>query len=194
MSTPLILASSSPFRKALLEKLQLPFSTFDPAIDESAHLNEDPEQLVERLSIAKAQAGKQQFDHHWIIGSDQVCVLDGQITGKPGNFANAVAQLKKAQGKRVTFYTGLALYHTGTEKLHHTVEPFHVQFRSLSDNEIAAYVELEQPYWCAGSFKCEGLGISLFESMQGRDPNTLIGLPLIALTDMLRQEGISPLR
>ena len=129
----------------------------------------------------------------WIIGSDQVCVLDGTITGKPHTAENARAQLRAASGKVITFYTGLALYGVQQDRLLSLYEPFRVFFRPLSDEEINAYVTLEQPLQCAGSFKSEGLGITLFERLEGRDPNTLVGLPLLALCDMLREVGINPL-
>ncbi|HFT7668749.1 TPA: nucleoside triphosphate pyrophosphatase [Serratia marcescens] len=189
----LLLASTSPYRKMLLEKLQLPFDCAAPQVDETPLPGESAEALVLRLATAKAQALALAYPEHLIIGSDQVCVIDGSITGKPHTEVNARAQLRQASGQAVTFYTGLALYNSRSEQLQALCEPFHVHFRALSEAEIAAYVRLEQPLNCAGSFKSEGLGIALFDRLEGRDPNALIGLPLIALLAMLRAEGINPL-
>lgn len=190
----LVLASSSPYRRALLEKLSIPFAFHAPDIDETPLAGEDAAQMVQRLAIAKAQALAEHYPRHLIIGADQCCVLDGQIAGKPLTQANAIAQLTRARGKAVTFYTGLALLNSASGRLQACTEPFVVHFRALEDAEIAGYVHLEQPLHCAGSFQCEGLGIALFEALEGRDPNTLIGLPLLALADMLRREGVNPLR
>lgn len=189
----LLLASTSPYRKMLLEKLQLPFDCAAPQVDETPLPGESAEALVLRLAAAKAQALALAYPEHLIIGSDQVCVIDGNITGKPHTEVNARAQLRQASGQAVTFYTGLALYNGRSKQLQALCEPFHVHFRALSEAEIAAYVRLEQPLNCAGSFKSEGLGIALFDRLEGRDPNALIGLPLIALLEMLRAEGINPL-
>ncbi|WP_368927044.1 nucleoside triphosphate pyrophosphatase [Serratia marcescens] len=189
----LLLASTSPYRKMLLEKLQLPFDCAAPEVDETPLPGEGAEALVLRLAAAKAQALALAYPEHLIIGSDQVCVIDGSITGKPHTEENARAQLRQASGQPVTFYTGLALYNGRSKQLQALCEPFHVHFRALSEAEIAAYVRLEQPLNCAGSFKSEGLGIALFDRLEGRDPNALIGLPLIALLEMLRAEGINPL-
>ena len=193
MSTSILLASTSPFRQALLQKLGLPFTTASPEVDETPLPGETAEALVVRLAVAKAQSLATAFPGHWIIGSDQVCVLKGVISGKPHSVENARAQLRAASGNRITFYTGLALYHPATQQLMQCCEPFVVHFRDLSDPEIASYIEKEQPLNCAGSFKSEGLGICLFDRLEGRDPNTLVGLPLIALNNMLRQAGINPL-
>lgn len=189
----LLLASTSTYRKMLLEKLHLPFTCDAPQVDETPLAGETAEALVLRLATAKAQALAIAYPDHLIIGSDQVCVIDGKITGKPHTEENACAQLRQASGQRVTFYTGLALYNSRSHRLQALCEPFHVHFRALSDAEISAYVRLEQPLNCAGSFKSEGLGIALFDKLEGRDPNGLIGLPLIALLEMLRAEGINPL-
>lgn len=188
MSQKLILASTSPFRKQLLEKLHLKFSTAKPDVDESPLPEETATALVERLAIAKAQAIASEFDNALIIGSDQVCVNQGKILGKPGNVENAFQQLKAASGKCITFYTGLALLNTRTGNVQSLVEPYVVQFRTLTDAMIHTYLEKEQPFNCAGSFKSEGYGIALFESLQGKDPNSLIGLPLISLIKMLEAE------
>ncbi|HGC5848289.1 nucleoside triphosphate pyrophosphatase [Serratia marcescens] len=189
----LLLASTSPYRKMLLEKLQLPFDCAAPQVDETPLPGEGAEALVLRLAAAKAKALALAYPEHLIIGSDQVCVIDGSITGKPHTEENARAQLRQVSGQAVTFYTGLALYNGRSKQLQALCEPFHVHFRALSEAEIAAYVRLEQPLNCAGSFKSEGLGIALFDRLEGRDPNALIGLPLIALLEMLRAEGINPL-
>lgn len=193
MPPPLILASTSIYRQSLLQKLGLAFECCNPDIDETAHSNESAPALVLRLAKAKAFAGATQFVDGLIIGSDQVAVIDGQIIGKPHHFDNAVAQLTQASGKAITFYTGLALYNTATGMMNAEVEPFTVHFRQLSHAQIAAYVKKEEPYYCAGSFKSEGLGIALFTQLEGRDPNTLVGLPLILLTEMLLAQGIDVL-
>lgn len=195
MTLPLILGSGSKYRREILDKLHLKYSVVKPDIDETAISSENPQQLVGRLAEAKARAVKKRmtYDSAVIIGSDQVAVCDGQILGKPGNAENAVQQLLGFVGKTVTFYTGLAVLNTATEQCEVRVEPFEVEFRQLTDDEIQRYVELEKPFDCAGSFKSEGLGISLFSSLKGNDPNTLIGLPAIALLDMLRTHGINPL-
>jgi len=189
----IVLASSSPFRRTLLEKLNLAFQCAAPNIDETPLAGEAADAMVLRLAGAKAQALAANYDHHLIIGSDQCCVLGGRITGKPYTHDNAVEQLRQASGKRITFYTGLVLLNSRTGNRQQLVEPYHVVFRTLSDREIEGYVTQEQPWHSAGSFKCEGLGITLFDSLSGRDPNTLIGLPLIALSDMLRNQGVNPL-
>lgn len=189
----LILASTSPYRRALLEKLGVTFECAAPGVDETALPGETPRHLVLRLAQAKAQALAERYPQHLIIGSDQVCVLDGEITGKPLTEENAVKQLMKARGNIVTFYTGLALYNSATGHLQTECEPFDVHFRHLSEQEITDYLRKERPLNCAGSFKSEGLGITLFERLEGRDPNTLVGLPLIALCQMLRREDCNPL-
>lgn len=189
----IVLASTSPYRRQLLEKLGLPFVCAAPEVDELPLPGESPRQLVLRLAQAKAQALAHRYPDHLIIGSDQVCVLGGNITGKPHTAENAHRQLREASGQIVTFYTGLALYNSASGHLQTECEPFDVHFRKLTDDEIVHYVEKEQPLNCAGSFKSEGLGIALFERLEGRDPNTLVGLPLIALGKMLRHEQINPL-
>lgn len=184
----IVLASQSKYRKLLLEKLHLPFITHAANIDESPLPDESPSKLVERLAIEKAKTLAKQYDNHLIIGSDQVAVHQHKILGKPHTEQNAQAQLRSFSGETVTFLTGLALYNSSTKTLQSLVEPFHVTFRALSDNEIIDYVNKEQPLDCAGSFKSEGLGIALFESLRGDDPNTLIGLPLIKLNQLLKNE------
>lgn len=193
MPQKLVLASTSPFRKQLLEKLHLKFFTANPHVNEDELPGETAVQLVERLAIAKAQAVVGDFADALIIGSDQVCLNNGKILGKPGNFENAFQQLKAASGQHVTFYTGLALVNSKTGQVQSLVEPFDVHFRELSDQMIINYLNKEQPYNCAGSFKSEGFGISLFSRFEGKDPNSLIGLPLISLIELLEKEGLAVL-
>lgn len=186
----LILASTSPFRKQLLAKLHLSFNTEKPNVDETPLANESAPQLVERLAIKKAQVISSLFENALIIGSDQVCVNNGKILGKPGNFDTAFLQLKAASGKRITFYTGLAVINSQNNHVQSLVETFVVKFRELSDEMITNYLNKEQPYNCAGSFKSEGYGIALFDYFEGKDPNSLIGLPLISLIEMLENQGL----
>ena len=194
MMTPqLILASTSVYRQALLNKLGLPFECCDPKVDETSLPNESAQALVQRLAQAKAEAGAKYCPDGLIIGSDQVAVIDGKIIGKPLNRDNAIKQLSQASGKAITFYTGLALYNAQTGEMNAQVEPFTVHFRHLTASQISAYVDKEQPFYCAGSFKSEGLGLALFNRLEGRDPNTLVGLPLILLTEMLLSQGIDVL-
>ncbi len=188
----IVLASSSPYRRQLLEKLQLSCEVCPPNIDENAYPGERPQDLARRLSEAKAMAVAMQRSGI-IIASDQVASVDNHVLGKPGTTHNAIDQLTLCAGKTVTFYTGLCVYNTTSNQLQGDVITYEVTFRALSQSEIARYVELEQPLDCAGSFKSEGLGVSLFSSMYGEDPNALVGLPLIALCTMLRNEGINPL-
>lgn len=189
----LVLASTSPYRKQLLEKLGLPFVQAAPDIDESSHDQESASTLVERLAREKAFALAENHPNSLIIGSDQVATFDGRIIGKPHTKDNAQKQLNAFSGQKITFYTGLAIHNTVTGETKSLVEPFEVHFRKLSDRQIERYIEIEQPLDCAGSFKSEGLGITLFEKLNGRDPNALIGLPLIALCDLLQAFDISPL-
>ncbi|MDM5131249.1 Maf family protein [Aeromonas piscicola] len=191
MPTPLILASTSRYRKALMEKLALPFECAAPEVDESPLPDESAEALVARLALAKASAIADQFDQGLIIGSDQVCVCDGQILGKPGTVEKAVAQLMTAQGRSVTFYTGLCVLDAASGRTEQLVEPFTVHFRTLDEAALRRYVEAELPLDCAGSFKCEGMGIVLFKGLEGRDPNALIGLPLIGLIELLARHGLA---
>ena len=189
----LILGSSSPFRAELLTKLGLEFITASPDINEDGLEGEQAIQLVQRLAEQKARKIAEAHPNALIIGSDQVAVLDGQILGKPGNHQNAMKQLSAASGKAVNFLTGLALYNSQSKRMQSLVEPFEVSFKQLSEQQIDFYLKQEQPYQCAGSFKSEGFGISLFSKLNGDDPNSLIGLPLIRLIDMLNVEGIDVL-
>ncbi len=186
----LVLASTSPFRRELLGRLGLPFEVAAPAVDESRLPGESPEALVLRLSEAKARAVAAQLADALVIGSDQVAVIDDEVLGKPGNRERAIAQLTRASGRCVTFLTGLSLVDAATGRAHTLCEPFHVHFRALSADQIARYVDREQPFNCAGSFKSEGYGITLFERLEGNDPNALIGLPLIRLVALLGREGV----
>ena len=186
----LVLASTSPYRRALLERLGLSFDIASPDIDETAQDNESPEHLVTRLAEAKARAVASKHPESLIIGSDQVAVLDRRILGQPGDHQTALQQLNNASGRKVTFLTGLCLLNTETNDFQINVTPYSVKFRRLNSSQFENYLRREQPYDCAGSFKSEGLGIALFETMEGDDPNALIGLPLIALINMLTNEGI----
>jgi septum formation protein len=192
-SPPLILGSTSPYRRQLLERLDLAFETDAPEVDETRLAGESPEALVSRLSEAKARAVALRHPGALVIGSDQVAVLDGDIMGKPGAHGAAVRQLERASGRTVTFYTGLCVLNAASGRVQLEVVPFRVVFRALSAETIERYLRREQPYNCAGSFKSEGLGIALFERMQGDDPSALMGLPLIRLTRMLEREGLSVL-
>jgi MAF protein len=189
----LVLGSTSVFRQTILEKLNLPFQTAKPDIDETALINETPQALVERLAIEKAKAVAHKFPNALIIGSDQVAVCEGEILGKPHNFENGVVQLTKFSNKAVTFYTGLCVLDSTSNTVKSLVEPFVVHFNELSPLEIESYLKAEQPYNCAGSFKSEALGICLFRKLEGDDPNTLIGLPLIKLVSLLKQHGLDVL-
>jgi len=184
----LILASTSPYRKTILEKLGLEFETVSSEVDEAIQENETAQNLVERLSLEKAKAVAENNPDALVIGADQVAVIEGDILGKPLTHDNAVQQLQKASGKTVTLYTGLCLYNSETNKFQAEVVPFDVVFRELSETLIESYLQKEQPYNCAGSFKSEALGIILFEKLNGEDPNTLMGLPLIRLIKMLEHE------
>jgi len=190
---PILLASSSPYRRELLAKLALPFEWTSPSVDETALIKENADDLVTRLAQDKARAISADYPRHLIIGSDQVAVLDSEILGKPNNYERAFAQLKAASAKQVIFKTGLCLLNATTHQIQICVEEFSVFFRELSDEQIHNYLIYETPYDCAGSFKCEGLGIALFNKLSGDDPNTLIGLPLIRLVEMLKREGVDPL-
>ena len=187
----IVLASTSPFRRELLARLGLSFETANPSTDETLLSGEAPEASALRLSEAKAWAVAAQYPDALIIGSDQVAYLDGQVFGKPGTHEIAVRQLQVMRGHTVNFFTGLCLLNAKTGKAHMRGVPTLVTFRDLSDDEIENYLRREQPYNCAGSAKSEGLGIAVIAKMEGSDPNALIGLPLIALCDLLRIENIN---
>lgn len=192
MLPTLVLASSSPWRREILDKLGLPYRTKHPEIDETPLPNETAAALVSRLAEEKARAVAPAYKDALVIGSDQVAVLDEQIIGKPGTHERAAEQLRAASGRSVTFLTGLSLLNTKTGTCQTEVVPYHVHFRPLSEALIQGYLEHEQPYNCAGSFRSEGAGIVLFERLEGDDPNALVGLPLIRLVRMLEAEGVSP--
>ena len=187
---PLLLASSSVYRRELLNRLQLPFICSSPDIDESHRANESAVELVKRLAEEKARALASSHPGHLIIGSDQVATLDDQIIGKPHTFEKAREQLLAASGRQVSFLTGLALLNSDTGRCQVDCIPFTVTMRQLDIARIERYLRAEHPYDCAGSFKAEGLGVSLFQSTEGPDATSLIGLPLIRLVDMLLAEGV----
>lgn len=186
----LVLASTSPYRRALLERLQLPFETAGPHIDESPLPDEAPPATADRLALEKARAVASAFPDALIIGSDQVAHMGAEIFGKPGTVERAIEQLHRMSGRSIVFHTALALVNTQSGGIRQASVPTRVRFRELSGEEIARYVEKERPLDCAGSAKSEGLGITLLESLSGDDPTALVGLPLIALSQMLRAEGL----
>ena len=186
---PLILASTSRYRRELLERLGLPFHVARPDVDESALAGERPDMLARRLARAKAQVLAARHPEAWIIGSDQVATLGGLALGKPGTRERAIGQLRAMSGIAVEFHTAVCVMRG--ETCLEAIDMTRVTFRTLQDDEIGRYVDAEQPLDCAGSFKCEGLGISLFEAIESRDPTALVGLPLIALSGMLRQAGFA---
>lgn len=188
---PLILGSSSIYRRELLQRLRIPFETVSPEIDEAPLPGEIPEATALRLAKAKASKIAATYPDALIIGADQVAVLNGVQLGKPLNHANALQQLRFMQGKEVMFYTAISLLNSRSNHIQTRIVPFRIKFRQLSDQQILNYLNKEQPYHCAGSAKSEGLGIVLIERMTGDDPNALIGLPMIALVDMLANEGVA---
>lgn len=190
MQTSVILASSSPFRRQLLDRLHLDYTCQAPDVDESVLPGEAPEEYVRRLAEVKARTIAEQHPDAVVIGSDQCAVRDGQILGKPGNHEAALKQLQAAQGKTVIFHTGLCVLNLiGNFELTEVV-PFEVEFRRLSDEQLDNYLRMEEPYQCAGSFKSEGYGASLFRALRGDDPTALIGLPLLTLVPALERAGI----
>lgn len=194
-STPpkIVLASTSRYRRELLSRLGLAFDVVAPAVDESPQASESPSQTALRLAEMKARAVAKDYPDSLIIGSDQVLLLDNEQLGKPGNFANAFLQLKKMQGKAMVFHTALCLLNSRSGNLQLRDVPTTIHMRNLSDAQIESYLRKEQPYDCAGSARSEGLGIALIARYETADPNALIGLPLIALTEMLANEGVDPL-
>jgi septum formation protein len=187
----IILASGSRYRRELLERLGLPFETWSPDVDESALPGESPRQTAQRLARAKASAGRSRWPQALIIGSDQVAELGGEAIGKPGTLDNAKAQLRRLSGHAVLFHTGLCVLNTANGNAQVRVITTDVGFRVLTDAEIDAYLAREPAIDCAGSAKSEGLGIALLDRLGGEDPTALVGLPLIALAQMLRAEGIA---
>lgn len=192
----LLLASTSPHRRALLERLRLPFDVEAPGLDETPEAGESPPELARRLALGKARAVAARHAGRalLVIGSDQVAELDGEALGKPGNATANVAQLLRCSGRSLVFHTALALVDAASGRASVLVEPFRVHFRNLDEATVQAYVAAEQPFDAAGGFYAEGLGICLFEALEGRDPNSLVGLPLIALVDLLRDFGVHLLR
>ncbi|MFZ3129401.1 MAG: Maf family nucleotide pyrophosphatase [Rhodoferax sp.] len=186
----LILGSTSPYRRELLERLRIPFSTESPHVDETPQPGEHPAALARRLALAKARAVAARFPGCVVIGSDQVADLDGQALGKPGNHARAVAQLRQMRGRTVIFQTAVAVVCLDSGFCQEALAPVKVTFRELDDAEIERYLQAEQPYDCAGSAKSEGLGISLLSAIENDDPTALVGLPLIRTCQMLRAAGM----
>lgn len=186
---PLILASSSPYRAELLERLRIPFSILHPEIDESRQENESFTDLAERLAVSKALAIAANHRDSVVIGSDQVALHEGRLLGKPGNAETAVKQLGEFSGQVVQFLTSVALARNGEEVIGHALVETRVEFRLLGEDEIERYVRADEPYGCAGSFKAEALGASLFESVFSQDPSAIIGLPLIETSRLLRKAG-----
>ena len=188
--TPLILASSSPYRKELLQRLHIEFECISPDIDESSLENEQPGAYVQRLAIEKAAEIGKSYPNSLIIGSDQCCVNNNIILGKPRDRDNAIEQLSAASGKCIEFLTGVSIQHPQSGWHQEWMDTFTVEFRELTLDEIKRYLDAEQPFNCAGSFKSEKLGISLCQSMRGDDPTALIGLPLIRVAQCLREFGL----
>ena len=189
----LMLASSSPYRAKILQQLKQPFDICSPDIDELAQPEENITDYVSRLALAKAKAVANQCKNTLVIGSDQACTLNGLILGKPGTEDAARKQLKMCSGNWLVFHTGLALVNTETTTEQVVVETYKVKFRQLTESQIQTYIRMDQPLDCAGSFKVESLGISLFTAMEGSDYTTLLGLPMISLVTLLESEGFSPL-
>lgn len=189
----LILGSTSPYRRELLERLRIPFDVVAPDVDEAALAGETPPQLARRLALAKARAVAAQFPNCVVIGSDQVADLDGESLGKPGTHPRAVAQLRQMRGKTVVFQTAVAVVCFDSDFEQVDLAQVKVRFRDLTDSEIEAYLQAEKPYDCAGSAKSEGLGISLLEAIDNDDPTALVGLPLIRTCRMIKTAGIKVL-
>lgn len=186
----LILGSTSPYRRELLSRLRIPFSVQSPEVDETPHAGERPLQLAQRLALAKAKAVAEKNPNAVVIGSDQVADLNGMSLGKPGNFERAMVQLRQMSGQTIVFQTALAVVCLDSGFEQADLTSVRVQFRVLSDAEIAAYLHAEKPYDCAGSAKSEGLGIALLESIANDDPTALVGLPLIRTCNLLRAAGV----
>jgi septum formation protein len=190
-STKLILASSSIYRRELLQRLQLPFIAISPHVDETPRPGELPQETALRLAQEKARKVGDDHPDALVIGCDQVATLDNLQLGKPLTHDNALKQLSMMRGREVTFHSALCLYNAATKQMQVDAVPYIVKFRQLSKEQIERYLLKEKPYHCAGSAKSEGLGIALIESMVGEDPNALIGLPLIRLISMLQHEGVN---
>ena len=190
ITLPLVLASTSPFRKSVLSRLHLPFETYAPQVNETPVPNEPSAILVTRLAELKAHSARSTYPRALIIGSDQVAVVGDTVLGKPGTHERAVKQLTFVSDKQVDFLTGLCLLNTDTNQAQTDIVRFSVKFRKLSDSQIENYLVVDKPYNCSGSFKSEGLGIALLDRMVGSDPTAIIGLPLIRLVRMLEAEGV----
>ena len=188
---PLILATESVYKQQILAKLGLPFTAIAPNIDESPLAAETPSDTVRRLAIAKAQKLATTYPSSYVVAADQVASFDGNIIGKPLHHDSAVAQLSSFSGNAVTFYTGVSLFDCNSGRISSAVESYTVRFRNLSQGDIENYITAESPLDCAGSFKSEGLGILLFSHLEGRDPNALVGLPLIALTELFAKANVN---
>ena len=193
MSQEIILASSSKYRKKLLSRLKIPFTIETIDIDEKPRANEAPDVLVERLSKQKASTVARTNPTQWIIGSDQIALLDTTILGKPGNYITAYNQLKACSGKVLQFITGVSLINFEQNKIYYSSSTVEVKLITLTDEKINSYLNSDKPFDCAGSFKIESLGVALFEWVKSDDPTSLEGLPLITLCKLLRQAGIEPL-
>jgi len=189
----LVLASTSRYRRALLKRLGVPFSIADPQVAEERRPGEAPERMARRLAKAKALAVAGRFPDALVIGCDQVAVGNGEILAKPGNRANAILQLRALSGRKAVFHTALCVHNTATGLTRIRVVPYRVAFRRLDDGLIDRYLARERPYDCAGSAKSEGLGVALIAKMEGEDPSALVGLPLIALVDLLHEQGLDVL-
>ncbi|WP_020408418.1 Maf family protein [Hahella ganghwensis] len=191
LPTQIVLASTSSYRASLIKQLGLEFTTEAPNFIEEHTSESQPKQIAEFFAQGKALSLKDKYKQHLIIGSDQTASLEGRLLTKPGTIDRACDQLERCAGKQVTFYTGLALLNSQTNRLQSCVDTIEVSFRKLTQNQIENYVKRELPLDCCGSFKVEGLGISLFTSINGKDPNSLIGLPLIDLVTFLNKEGVN---
>ena len=191
MPTMLILASTSPYRRELLARLRIPFEVVRPEADETPMSGEGPSALADRLAEAKARAVALRHPQAWVIGSDQVAEFGGQPLSKPGSFERAADQLAAASGRTLNFHTAVTLYRHADRRAIRVHDTTRVRFRTLQPAEIERYLHAEQPYDCAGSFKAEGLGITLFDAIDSRDPTALIGLPLVALAQALRDAGFT---
>lgn len=188
----IVLASSSTYRQSILKKLNIPFTSLAPDIDESAIIGESIEEQVKRLAAQKAASVAEQLNDEeiFVIGSDQLASLNGKVLGKPGHYLNAKQQLLMASGQTVQFYTGLSLLNSATNQIKTLADIYSVTFKTLTEKQIDTYLNIEKPFDCAGSFKSEGLGIALFKSLDGSDPNSLIGLPLIKLVELFEKIGV----
>ena len=190
MPFPIVLASTSPYRKSILERIGITFITCSPQFDETPIPNESPDDLVKRLSIGKARAVQENYPDSFIIGSDQIAILNDKIIGKPANHDHAVIQLQESSQSIVKLISGVALLNTKTNQIQYAFDTTEVEFKKLSNEQIQRYLEREKPYNCCGSLKAEGIGVSLLKRISGDDPNTLIGLPVIQLICLFENQGV----